>query len=338
MVACLADRMKYLLPMIAFTGLVFAAPQNTTKTQQLKVSQYRYDLENGITVKVEKGWGYVSAQQHTSPGDDGVDPFGVSVEPVGNSAASAEIEIYAKNGKKVSPADVTAGSYYLNIVCDVAGGGKIRFRVDGIQIREKTQNRITVALYQIGVSVTERAIPHKGLAHYESRVSRFSGNPEQNLNWGLPAFYKKGNHKKKIPPAEAMTDYSGRLKPGKYDVLISVEIGHTGFTNKVWLEGIEFAADKSYQITTNLNAGEVVYVGGKTEVKALHLYPRGSAGRQTGTAKREKKSEILTYEAVTHVQACPPGVYDVLLDYGNGQKYEWLPGIKILSGNRTGIR
>ncbi|MBK7626685.1 MAG: hypothetical protein IPJ16_05695 [Bacteroidales bacterium] len=46
-----------------------------------------------------------------------------------------------------------------------------------------------------------------------------------------------------------------------------------------------------------------------------------------GKATRLTKLEIISYEPATHVTACPPGTYDVLVNYGNGVKYEWRKGL-----------
>jgi hypothetical protein len=97
-------------------------------------------------------------------------------------------------------------------------------------------------------------------------------------------------------------------------------------------------ADNVYRIGTNLNAGIVIYSGGNKDVKGIHLYPSGTAGQQTGKPAPDKTREIISYDNVTATNACPPGSYDILLNYGNGSKYEWKKGIVIQTGTRTDIK
>jgi hypothetical protein len=95
--------------------------------------------------------------------------------------------------------------------------------------------------------------------------------------------------------------------------------------------------DISYKIGTNLNAGVIVYTGGNKDVKAMHLYPAGTA-QQIAKPAPDKSREIITYETGLSGSACSPGHFDVMLEYGKGAKYEWKPGIVVQTGIRKEVK
>jgi hypothetical protein len=178
-------------------------------------------------------------------------------------------------------------------------------------------------------------VASKGLAGYDCKIAWFKGSPDQTQKAGIPSFYAKGAHDKKLTPDVVTNDISGKIKPGTYDVLISIDI--SGHSQKVWLENFTMKADITYKITTNLNAGTIAYAGVTRDVKKIHLYPSGTADR-LGAAKPDKASEVITYEPAAATYACPPGSYDVLLNIGNGTKYEWKKGIVVRTGTRTDVK
>ena len=94
----------------------------------------------------------------------------------------------------------------------------------------------------------------------------------------------------------------------------------------------------SYEIITNLNAGIITYAGVNKDVKAIHLYPAGTAGRQTGNPAPDKNLELFKCDNQTLTSACPPGTYDVLLNIKNGTKYEWRNNLAVQTGIRTGVK
>ena len=153
---------------------------------------------------------------------------------------------------------------------------------------------------------------------------------------GIPSFYAKGKHDKPITPDESTNNTSGKIKPGTYDVLIS--IGISGQAQKVWLENFTMKPDVNYMIATNLNGGVIIYTGGNKEVKNMHLYPAGTAAKQTGTPAPIKNLELGSYDNLTLTNACPPGAYDVLLTFGNGIKYEWRKNLVVKTGSRTEVK
>jgi hypothetical protein len=73
-------------------------------------------------------------------------------------------------------------------------------------------------------------------------------------------------------------------------------------------------------------------------VKALHLYPAGTAQKQTGKAEPIKNMESISYDNITIANCCSPGTYDVLLQYAKGSKYEWRKNIAVSTGVRTEVK
>jgi hypothetical protein len=119
-------------------------------------------------------------------------------------------------------------------------------------------------------------------------------------------------------------------------MLISIEV--PGKTQKIWLENFTMKPDIGYKITTNLNCGGITYSGMNREVKALHLYPAGTAARKTGAPAPDKALELIKYDTPASVNPCSPGSYDVLLNIGNGVKYEWRPNLAVKTGGRTDVK
>ena len=76
----------------------------------------------------------------------------------------------------------------------------------------------------------------------------------------LPSM-NQGNMTKLSHPTRSEGNTKGKIKPGTYDVLISIGISNQ--THKVWLENFQMKPDMSYKVSVNLNAGGIVYTGGK---------------------------------------------------------------------------
>jgi hypothetical protein len=68
------------------------------------------------------------------------------------------------------------------------------------------------------------------------------------------------------------------------------------------------------------------------------MYPSGTADKQAGAAKPDKNLEVECYEPATSKFACPPGSYDVLINIGNGAKYEWRKNVFVRTGIRSDVK
>jgi len=301
------------------------------------VSNYSYSLDNGITVKSERCWNQVWVQQSNSPlpANDKT-PLAVNVRTMGDLISESSFKLL-KNEKEVNMQGVPAGTYDLKMTFKLSGKpGTLSFVIGNIIIKPKTKTSVSVTLYDYQILIDESKVSMNGLSKYETNINRCKSNTIQDIYFGIPTFYEKGNHGKVIPPDVSDGKTEGRIKPGTYDLLIT--IGISGQTQKVWLENFQIKPDISYKIAVNLNAGGIAYTGGNRDVKAMHLYPAGTASRQTGNPNPNKNLETISYDNPTITNCCSPGSYDVLLNYKNGSKYEWKKNIIVQTGIKTDVK
>ena len=304
-----------------------------------KASNYTCLLDNGIRVKTEQTWSQVWVDQRFDPlkATDQT-PLVLSVRTLGDLtlSSSSAFKLYS-SGKEVKVQGAKPGTYTMKVTSKLSGKpGVVSFDLDNINIKPQTKTTVSVTLYDYQIKIEEKAGSQKGLASFNSKVERYKGNTEQNPTCGVPSFYLKGNHEKAVTPSSVVTNKSGSIKPGAYDVLIT--LGSPGKIQKVWLENFTMKPDVSYNITTNLNGGVVEYVGTIRDVKALHMYPAGTADRQKGNPAPDKSLEILKCESPTASSPCPPGTFDVLLNIGNGARYEWRKNIIVTTGSRVQVK
>jgi hypothetical protein len=305
--------------------------------QAQPVAEYTYKLDNGISVKTERCWNQVWIQQSYAPlaaGDN--TPVAVKIRVLGDLISGSSFKLLEK-GKEVKQQGAAPGTYDLKMVFKLSGKpGTLSFVANNIVIKPKTETTVSVTLYDYQVNLQESPGSLKGLAAYDSKVISYKNALGKELNKGVPVFYAKGKHDSPITPDEATNETSGKIKPGTYDIQITISI--SGQKQKVWLENFVMKPDVNYKITINLNGGSVLYAGGNKDVKMIHLYPAGTSAKQTGNPARVKNIEIASYETSSEANACAPGSYDILLDLKNGTKYEWRKNVAVNSGSRTDIK
>ena len=323
--------MKNLFTLFAFQAVAILY------LQAQPVSDYSYKLDNGIEVKTESCWNQVWVQQNYTPLKTGDQtPLVVNIRTLGDLISGSSFKLF-KAGKEVKMQGATPGTYDLRLSFNLSGKkGTLSFIVGNILIKPKTKTSVAVTLYDYQILIEETKASLKGIASYETRVNRCKSNTIQDLYFGVPSFYPKGKHDKSIPPAESSGNTNGKIKPGTYDLLIS--IGISTQTHKIWLENFLMKPDINYKISTNLNAGGISYTGGNKDVKAMHLYPGGSAARQTGNPVPVKNLESISYNNLTVTNCCSPGTYDVLLNFKDGSKYEWRKNIIVQTGSNTEVK
>jgi len=305
--------------------------------QAQPVTDYTYKLDNGITIKTERCWNQVWVQQSYAPiaaGDQTA--LSVSMRTLGDLISGSSFKLLNK-GKEIAMKGAAPGTYDLKMIFKLSGKpGTLSFVISNIVIKPKTKTTVSATLYDYQLLIDEVPVSLNGLASFETFVNRCKANTIQDIYFGIPAFYPKGNHEKTIAPDESNSKTKGKIKAGTYDVLISISISNQ--THRIWLENFQFKPDISYKISTNLNAGGVMYTGINKDVKALHLYPAGTAAKQTGTPAPIKNLETIYYENVSIAHCCSPGTYDVLLNIGNGSKYEWRKNIAVATGVKTDVK
>jgi hypothetical protein len=302
------------------------------------VSNYVYKLNNGISVKSEHCWNQVWVQQTYAPmaEDAKTSPLKVNIRALGDLISGSEFKLMSA-GKEVKMQGAAPGTYDLKLNFKLSGKpGTLEFVVGNILIKPKTLTSVSVTLYDYQINIEEKALTLSGLSEYESLVNRCKSHTIQDTYFGIPTFYEKAKHDKAIAPDQKSGNTKGKIKPGTYDVLISIGISNQ--THKVWLENFQLKPDMSYKVTINLNAGGIVYTGGNKDVKAMLLYPAGTATKQTGNPEPIKNLETISYENVTVANCCSPGTYDVLLRFAKNSKYEWRKNIAITTGVRTEVK
>jgi hypothetical protein len=303
------------------------------------VSNYNYLLDNGIVIKEEHCWDHVWVSQTYEAITDATqpNPLAITIRTLGDLILPSSTIKLLSAGKEVKIQGAAPGTYDLKVTTKLSGKpGTLNFVIGNVIIKTKTKTSVSVILYDYQYTITETAGTLNGLSSYESTLNCFKGSPGQNPHKLVMAFYAKGKHDTKILPDEATNDTKGKIKSGTFDVLMTMTI--SGQKHEVWLENFTMKPDVTYKIGTNLNAGIIIYTGGNKDVKALHLYPAGTAAKQTAKPAPDKTREIISYENITATNACPPGTYDILLNFGNGSKYEWKKNIIVQTGARAEVK
>jgi hypothetical protein len=324
--------MKHIISLLILQTVVSIA------IQAQPVSNYVYKLNNGITVKTERCWNQVWIQQSYATMNEGdkTSPLMVNIRALGDLISGSEFKLQSA-GKEVKMQGVAPGTYDLQLNFKLSGKpGTLSFLVGNIIIKPKTKTTVAVTLYDYQILLEEKPATLSGLAQYESLVNRCKSHTIQDVYFGIPTFYEKGKHDKAISPNKSEGNTKGEIKPGTYDMLISIGISNQ--THRVWLENFQLKPDISYKVSINLNAGGIIYTGGNTDVKGMLLYPAGTATKQTGKPEPIKSLETISYDNITVANCCSPGTYDVLLRFAKDSKYEWRKNIAITTGVRTEVK
>jgi hypothetical protein len=323
--------MKNLLSLLTLMMVVIPS------LQAQPASDYSYKLDNGISVKTERCWNQVWIQQsYSALNTSELTPLSVNIRTMGDLISSSAFKLI-KADKEVKMQGAAPGTYDLKLSFKLSGKpGTLSFVAGNIIIKPKTKTSVSVTLYDYQVLIDESPATTKGFSNYESKVYKYKGNTDQNNNLSIISFYAKGKHDNPIPPDEAMSVTKGKIKPGTYDVLITIEV--SGQKQKIWLENFLMKTDINYKIAINLNGGIIIYSGSNKDAKDMHLYPAGTAANQTGTPAPIKNLELGGYDNLTLPNACPPGSYDVLITTGKGPKYEWRKNIFVKTGSKTEVK
>lgn len=322
-------RVTVLLAML--TGIIFAL-------QSQKVTNYTCQLDNGIKVRMEQCWNHVWVDQKfepiKTPGQ--TPPLTLNVRTLGDLTSKSSFKLMSA-GKEIKLQSAKPGTYTLKLTFQLSGKpGTLSFDVENIEIKSNTKTNVSVTLYDYQIKIDESPGSLKGLAGYTSKIERFKGTEETNPACGTVSFFEKGKRTTPLTPDEVTNNKAGKIKPGTYDVLIT--LGNPGKVQKIWLENFTLKPEVTYGITTNLNAGIITYTGGNRDVKMFHIYPAGTADKQKGAATPDKSLEIFRCESQDLTSACPPGTYDILLNFRNGAKYEWRKNIVVQTSVKVQVK
>ena len=302
--------------------------------QAQPVSDYTYKLDNGISVRNEHTWSQVWVQQNYVPlAASDQSPLNVNARTLGDLVSGSSYVLMNK-GKEVKIKGVAPGTYDLKMTFKLSGEpGTLSFLVGNVVIKPKTKTNVSLTLYDYQVMIDESPAT-SALASFETAVQRCKLTPVQTNLTSVPAFYAPDNHNSPVNADEGAGKTKGRIKPGTYDVMLTINLA--GQNHKVWLDDFQMKPGMNYKMTANLNAGGIVYTGGNRDVKAMLLYPAGTAAKQTGTPMPLKGQETISYTNVNELNCCTPGTFDVLLQLGN--KYEWRKGVAVSTGTKTEVK
>lgn len=300
--------------------------------QAQSVSNYAFKLDNGITVKMENCWNHVwvsQAYESLKPGDPAV---ALSPRTLGELTANATFKLLS-SGKEVKALGAKPGTYTMKVSFKHTGKpGTISFDIENVAVKAQSKTVVSVIIYDYQINIDEAAGGSGGLAAFTAKVERYKGIAEQNPQCGIPSFFSPGKHDSPVLPVE-LRGKTGKIKPGSYDLLLT--IGSSSRPQKVWLQNFVMKPDISYTITVNLNAGVVEYAGTNREVKAVQMFPAGTADKVKG-ALPDKNLEVVRCEGLGSSIPCPPGTYDVFLNAAN--KPEWRKAMVVKTGSRTQVK
>lgn len=300
--------------------------------QAQSVSNYTFKLDNGITIRMENCWNHVWVSQtyeSLKPGDAAV---ALSPRTLGELTTGPSFNLISA-GKEVKAQGAKPGTYTLKVGFRHTGKpGTISFDVDNVVVKAQMKTIVSVIVYDYQINIDEKPGTLGGLASFTSQVDRYKGIVEQNAHCGVPSFYSAGKHDSPIQPDE-LKGKTGKIKSGSYDLLITM--GTSARPQKIWLENFVMKPNTDYKITINLNAGVVEYAGTSREVKAVQMFPAGTADRIKG-AVPDKNMEVVRCEGLGSSIPCPPGTYDVFLSAGT--KPEWRKGMVVKTGSRTQVK
>jgi hypothetical protein len=323
--------MKKLLSLLTLQTLVILS------LHAQPVSDYSYKLDNGINIRTEHCWSQVWVQQsYAALTASDKSPLAVNIRTLGDLITGSTFKLLS-SGKEIKVQGAAPGTYELKLVFKLSGKpGTLSFVIGNILIKSKTKTSLAVTLYDYQILVAETAASAKGLASFETKVNWSKTAIAQDIYVAIPSFFAKGKHDKPITADQIASKTSGSIKPGTYDVLLS--IGISGQAHNIWLENFTLKPDIKYKISTNLNAGEISYSGSNKDMSTMKLYPAGTANTQTSSPAPNKSIEIISYDNLRTANCCSPGTYDVLLGIKNGTKYEWRKNIIIQTGTKTEVK
>ena len=124
---------------------------------------------------------------------DKTSPLTVNIRALGDLISGSEFKLLSA-GKEVKMQGAAPGTYDLQLNFKLSGKpGTLSFVVGNIMIKPKTRTSVSVTLYDYQILIEEKQASLNGLAQYESLVNRCKSHTIQDIYFGIPTFYEKGN-------------------------------------------------------------------------------------------------------------------------------------------------
>lgn len=326
--------------------LVFAAMclvfSSTVHAAARSVTDYRYALENGIEVVTDHGWNFVFVYEQTEEFDD-EQKAELKLEArsvAGMLAGKNTFELMTSDGQRTAGLEGRPGVYHVDpgaysAACTLPledGKGEISFHIEDIKAVAGESTTLSAVFNEVGIELAEEADAKGGLATYGALSRIHDGERGPTI---YPHMYRSGSHDDELDPAESINDQTHRIAPGTYDLFLEMDISCAGFKYRIWLNGIELKKDTRTNVTVNLHGSEIeVRSASGNRPDMIHFYRKGAAN-EIGL---EEDKDLELYSIEGPGCACPAGTYDILLNYGYGERYEWKKSVPCRIGKKALIQ
>lgn len=325
--------------MVAFASLLQA--------QNFKVEDYQYVLNNGIKVHTVEGWDFVYAWPKKIEADttlaatEGRISFTINAQ--GNLIApGTTIQLTGANssyaltpGKEIKAAP---GKYRAEVRAPLQGGvGNISFAVKNISVQPQSVTKIGILLNDVLVMVSASKDNLDGQAIYEFQGEMSKNDRRQDGFTEIAGFFKDFKSREQLEVVDGIYDYKAKVNPGVFALKLEMVPSWADKKIVVWLDNFKFEPDTYYKIMINANGAYLECVR-DDRPNLMQFYPVGSA-KKLGLHE-DKKLELFSFENMGkgRVSPCPIGVYDILLNYGYGERYEWVQNVRFDYGKLTQVK
>jgi len=324
-----------------------------------KIEGVKYVIDYGLQPRIEKSWHMTRVSQNISFKEtpEGITRrFDFNIHWYAAVKLSAfKIQVMNSAGAVVDepkpgtpPASLPAGLYGAMITGTYADGfGEISFKLSGLEIKDPPppapgkplQSSLTSVRLDFNFpQVKVRKSPAKlgGKTRWDLATYWAPGRKDGGYV-GRPILLQAGTQNR-IQGIEG-ADWWGTYKPGVYDLLLNADISRAGKPFDVRRTGIKLVADTRYDIDYVLNGGAVI-VKGPNVPHVIHFYKPGTADK-VGPVKSwtpYPPNQTWSIEGPGFAGCCPPGIYDILYNYGHGARYDWRKNVDIKVGDLVELK
>ncbi len=310
-------------------------------TAAQSISDYHYALENGIEVVTDNGWNFVFISEQTEEFDnENQAELKLNAYSVADMLAGENtFELMASEGQPAACLEGQPGVYHIDpgtysAVCTLplkGNKGTISFKISNIQVEKAQSTTVSAVFNEVSIDITEEEKAKGGLAAYSAFSEIYAGERGPTI---YPHIYNPGSHSQRLEPAESINDQTHRIAPGTYDLFLEMDISCAGFGYEIWLNGIELKEGIRTNVTVNIHGSEIeVRSASGSRPDMIHFYREGAAGKIG--LKEDKDLELYSIEGPGC--ECPAGTFDILLNYGYGERYAWAKSIECRIGEKTVI-
>lgn len=316
----------------------------------LNISDYSYQLNNGIRVITENGWKKAEVvQEFTNDADLSTNRGAVRIHFnfIGDLVdMNPDITLFAaskpkSNLKKLSAGirseELTKGKYTASVKFPLQGqNGTLSFKITDIPVKENAVTVLNMTINDIQLVVDEQPGDGWKLTQYQFVTFWAKDKMEGGGYTGYPTVFKAKEHYQMITPVEIESDTKAKMRPGSYDFYLDTDISKARYRYTCWIENVKMESNKTYQFKFNLNGSRVRTGIADDNPKQIGFYPTGTAATQ----KPRENKKLMLYTVVEPWKSaiCPTGTYDVLLSFDYGARNEWRTNVVFNYGEETVVK